>query len=141
MDMYFEWKDAYELSVEEIDEQHKKLFGIGKRVSDLIQNQDVLSDFGAVQQILIELKEHTEEHFIKEEQFMQEHGYHDIQTHAMEHNFLRKKLLKIDNLAEPNHEMVVRLVSFVADWISQHILISDMKIKKHLLYVEKNTGV
>jgi hemerythrin len=31
--MYFEWKDAYEMGLEEVDKQHQKLFQIGRKLS------------------------------------------------------------------------------------------------------------
>ncbi|HHT66518.1 MAG: bacteriohemerythrin [Caldicoprobacterales bacterium] len=131
--MYFEWKNAYELGVEEVDKQHNKLFRIGRNLSVLIQTTDILTNFNEIKQILGELKSYTIEHFSREEQFMRDKGYPDLASHIMEHDFLRKKLLKIDRLGHPNHETIVKLVSFVSDWISRHILISDMKIRNYLL--------
>jgi hemerythrin len=131
--MYFEWKKAYELGVEEVDKQHNKLFRIGRNLSVLIQTTDILTNFNEIKQILGELKSYTIEHFSREEQFMRDKGYPDLASHIMEHDFLRKKLLKIDRLGHPNHETIVKLVSFVSDWISRHILISDMKIRNYLL--------
>jgi len=138
--MYFEWKDNYELGVKEVDDQHRKLFEIGKKLSDLIQSADALTNYELVEQILIELKDYAMEHFSNEEKFMKEHGYTDLVSHAMEHAFLRKKLMKIDKLKEPSHKTLVELVSFVSDWISQHILITDMKMRNFLLMVEKYPG-
>ncbi|HHY83667.1 MAG TPA: hemerythrin family protein [Clostridiales bacterium] len=138
--MYFEWKDNYEMGVKEVDDQHRKLFQIGRKLSDIIQSENVLHNYDEIERILIELKNYTIEHFSKEEQFMKEHGYTDLVSHAMEHAFLRKKLMKIDSLKEPNHKTLVELVSFVSDWISQHILITDMKIRNFLILVEKYPG-
>jgi hemerythrin len=79
---------------------------------------------------------YTREHFSREEAFMFKHQYTDLATHKMEHNFLRKKLLEIDNIDLTSHDTVVRLVSFLSDWISEHIIISDMKFKKYLFAQE-----
>lgn len=131
--MHFEWKDAYELNMEEIDNQHKRLFRIGRNLSALIQTKDVFANFEEIKQILGELKNYTIEHFSREEQFMRTNGYPDLTSHTMEHDFLRKKLLKIDKLGQPNYETIIKLVSFVSNWIARHILISDMKIRNYML--------
>ena len=112
--MYFEWKDAYEMGLEEVDKQHQKLFQIGRKLSVLIQTTDVLTDYENINNILDELKDYTLEHFSREEQFMKDHGYPDLASHAMEHGFLRKKLLRLDKMEQHNHKTIVRLVSFAS---------------------------
>jgi hemerythrin len=138
--MYFEWKNSYELGIEEIDIQHRKLLKIGRKLSILIQTMDILANYDEIKQILDELKDYTLVHFSLEEHFMMDNGYHDLASHTMEHEFLRKKLMKIDNLGQPNHDTIVNLVSFVSDWIAKHILISDMKIKNYMLRVRDHHG-
>ncbi|MGI6538306.1 MAG: bacteriohemerythrin [Caldicoprobacterales bacterium] len=130
--MYFEWKDSYELGVEKIDKQHRKLFSIGDRLAVLIQTKEVMDNYEEVRQILNELKDYTLYHFSSEEKLMREISYHDIVNHAIEHNFLRKKLKEIDTIEEANHKVVVKLVSFLSDWISHHILITDVKVGNYI---------
>jgi hemerythrin len=131
--MYFEWKEEYEMGVEVVDRQHKKLLSIGRKLMTLIRTTDIIENFEEIKLIMNELRLYTIEHFSREEQFMKENGYPDLTSHAMEHEFLRRKLKQIDKLGQPNHETIIKLVSFVSDWISQHILISDMKIRTHIL--------
>jgi len=131
--VYFEWKDEYKLGVEEIDLQHKKLLGIGRKLMTLIRTTDILDKSEEVSEILNQLRNYTIEHFSKEEQFMQEKGYPDLTSHAMEHEYLRSKMRQIDDLDIHNQDTIIKLVSFVSDWISQHILISDMKFRNYIL--------
>ena len=131
--MYFEWKDEYKLGVEEIDLQHKKLLGIGRKLMTLIRTTDILDKSEEVSEILNQLRNYTIEHFSKEEQIMQEKGYPDLTSHAMEHEYLRRKMRQIDDLDIHNQDTIIKLVSFVSDWIYQHILISDMKFRNYIL--------
>ena len=131
--MYFQWKKEYELGLEEVDKQHKKLLSIGRKLMTLIRTTDVLENNQEIIQILEELRNYTVEHFASEEKFMKKNGYPDLTSHTMEHEFLRRKLMRIDNLEQPNQETIIKLVSFVSDWIAKHILISDMKIRTHIL--------
>lgn len=131
--MYFEWKDEYKLGVEEIDLQHKKLLGIGRKLMTLIRTTDILDKSEEVSEILNQLRNYTIEHFSKEEQFMQKKGYPDLTSHVMEHEYLRRKMRQIDDLDIHNQDTIIKLVSFVSDWISQHILISDMKFRNYIL--------
>ena len=133
MATYFEWKEEYELGFEEVDRQHKKILSIGRKLMTLIRTTDILDNYQEIIEILGELRNYTIVHFSKEEEFMMSNDYPDLTSHAMEHEFLRRKLKQIDKLGQPNHETIIKLVSFVSDWISQHILISDMKIRTHIL--------
>jgi len=135
--VYFEWKDEYELGVEEIDSQHKKLMGIGRKLMTLIRTTDIMEKSEEIREILNELRNYTIEHFFREEQFMAENRYPDLTSHAMEHNYLRRKLRQIDNLEIINQETIIKLVSFVSDWISQHILVTDMKMRNYILFVKE----
>jgi hemerythrin len=141
MEMFFEWKDEYRMEIDEVDKQHKKLFDLGRKVSNLIQNKDISNQVNAIGEILNELIAYTQEHFNQEEAFMMKQQYIDLATHRMEHDFLRKKLLYIDNMDLSSHDTIVKLVSFLSDWISEHIIISDMKFKKYLLSQEKHSVV
>lgn len=135
--MYFEWKEEYEMGVEVVDRQHKKLLSIGRKLMTLIRTTDIIENFEEIKLIMNELRLYTIEHFSREEQFMKENGYPDLTSHAMEHEFLRKKLKQIYKLEQPDHETIIRLIAFVSDWISGHILITDMKIRNHLLLARK----
>lgn len=132
MATYFEWKDEYELGLEEVDRQHRKLLSIGRKLMTLIRTTDVLKNSGEVILILDELRNYTLVHFSKEEGFMENNHYPDLISHAMEHEFLRRKLKQIDKLGQPNQETIIKLVSFVSDWISQHILVTDMKFRNYI---------
>lgn len=131
--MYFEWKDAYSVNVAEIDSQHKKMFEIGSRISDLVLAKDDYDHYDEIMDILIELTEYTMHHFNYEEKLMERYGYKELDSHRFEHVFLTKKIKKLQEKdIDTNQKMAtIDLIAFVSDWISGHILMTDMKYRDH----------
>lgn len=131
--MYFRWKDTYSVNVTEIDKQHRRLFEIGGRVSDLVLANDKYDHFDEIMIILQELKEYAIYHFKYEETLMEKYGFKETDLHKMEHAFFSKKLQRLENkdIDENQKQAVIELITFVSDWIAGHILKSDMKYKEH----------
>ena len=129
--MYFEWKDTYSVNIAEINKQHKRLFEIGGKISDLVLANDQYDHFDEITVILQELEEYTIYHFEYEEKLMEQYGYKETDTHKIEHIFLIKKLQRLQNkdIDTKQKEAVVDLITFVSDWIAGHILDTDMKYK------------
>jgi len=137
--MYFDWKDSFKVDVAEIDRQHMKLFDIGGRISDLVMADDGYDHYDEIVLIFEELKNYAIYHFNYEEQLLEQHGYKDLDTQKIQHMFFIKKLEKIQksDIDANQKETLKNLITFVYDWISSHILKSDMAYKEFL----KNRGV
>ena len=127
----FEWKSSYSTNIKEIDKQHQKLFEIGSRLYEIASLKDDVDHFDEMTTILDELKDYTVYHFSFEEKLMEEEGYQEFDTHKIEHDFFIKKIKKLENsdLDENQKESVLKMVAFVADWISAHILKTDAGYK------------
>lgn len=132
--MYFEWKDSYSVNVDKINEQHKKMFEIGGRVSDLVLAKDGFDHYDEIMDILQELTEYTIYHFNFEERLMEKYGYEDLEAHRMEHVFFIKKIERFrkKDIDAEQDKVSVDLIAFVSDWITGHILSTDMKYKDYL---------
>jgi len=133
-DVYFAWKEEYSVNIEAIDNQHKKLFEIGRKVSHLIFSNDTLVNNEDIVNIFNELKKYTEFHFRFEEKLLQENGYAHYVTHKYEHDLLIEKIKKIEsnNSGSLQKEILMELINFVFEWISNHIVKGDMKYKDFL---------
>jgi hemerythrin len=131
--MYFEWKDAYSVNVAEIDKQHKKMFEIGRRISDLVLAKDEFDHYDEIMDILKELTEYTIYHFGYEERLMKQHGYKELDSHQFEHVFLTKKIIKLQEKDIDTNQKgaTIDLIAFVSDWIAGHILQTDMKYRDY----------
>lgn len=130
--MLFKWKDTFSVNVSDIDRQHKKLFEIGSRVYDIVSLDDNYDHYDEIMEILNELVDYTVYHFGFEEKLMEKYGYEDYEQHKMQHYFFIKKVEKMvkKDIDERQQEVMRDLIAFIADWISSHILKSDMKYKE-----------
>lgn len=130
----FEWKDEYSINIGSIDAQHKKLFEIGNKLSELVFSKESFHNGKELLSILQELKKYTEHHFKYEENLMKMHGYVHFETHKNEHKTFFEKVHKAHN--ELNNYMekdyFVYLIDMVSVWIINHILKEDMKFKDFL---------
>lgn len=129
----FKWRDNFSTNVAEIDYQHKKLFEIGSRLYEVASLKDDCDHYDEIMEILDELRDYTEYHFRFEEKLMKENDYKNYETHKVEHDFFVKKLVRLEksDIDSDQYEAIIKMVDFVADWISSHILQTDMNYKEH----------
>ena len=132
--MSFQWKDEYNINIEEIDNQHKKLFSIGRRLHRCTMEEvDVKKE--DIDRILKELKDYVVFHFDTEERLMMENDYLHYQSHKNEHEFFKKEVERLENRTEAvnEEELLKEILNFVFTWILNHIL----KVDKRLIEIIK----
>lgn len=127
----FKWKEDFSCNIAEIDNQHKRLFEIGSRLYDIVSLDDDYDHYDEMMAILDELRDYTVYHFGFEEKLMKEHGFQDYESHKIEHDFFIKKINRLEksDLDSDQKKSLMKMVTFVADWISSHILKTDMNYK------------
>ena len=118
--MFFQWKQCYETGVEEIDQQHKRLFELG--------NELFGSDYVSGRKIIIEFYKYTRYHFQAEEKYMQSIGYSDYEKHSIRHEKLISELNDISDNYFQDSRAFESFKVFVYHWINRHILDEDMRI-------------
>lgn len=123
----FRWREAFELGIEEVDKEHRKLFEIGGLLYDLSSNKNDTDKYDEIMRVIEELKDYTIIHFNHEEQLMLLHSYENYEAHKFEHDFFVKKLQRIErkDIEGAQNDAIVEMLSFVADWITSHILKTD----------------
>lgn len=124
------WNEKYNLGIEMIDEQHKKLFEIAERAYDLLVNDFRTDKYDEIVNILGELKDYTVFHFNSEEEYMKSIGYKKFLSHKVYHedfinNINNTDLSKIDVNQD---EYIMEILNFIAKWIDEHILEQDKQI-------------
>lgn len=129
--MYFKWKDEYSVGIETIDNQHKHLFELGGRIVDLADANDDFDHYDEIMEVIQELKDYTVYHFGFEEDLMQKYAYNDYETHKFHHFFAVKKIHKFEeeDFDENQKDAVMKMVAFISDWVTNHILQEDQKYK------------
>ncbi len=121
----FIWNDGYSVHVLEIDTQHKKLFAM---VDSLDQAMREGRGKDRLETILKDLLAYTRTHFGREEQLMESHGYPDLEAHQEIHRKMTGKVEQIiKEYQSGNTRIVIDVSNFLQDWLTKHILGTDMK--------------
>lgn len=125
-----QWKESYRLGIDEIDDQHKKLFEIANRAYELLKNDFVTDKYDRIVSIIEELKDYTVYHFSFEENYMASINYRKLLSHKVIHDDFIAKITEVDldNVDENQDEYLMGILDFVVEWIEQHILGTDKLI-------------
>lgn len=126
----YEMKEEYKIGVELIDEQHKKLFELADKAYMLLKDDFSLDKYDKIVHIIEELKEYTIFHFKSEEEYMQSINYKRLFSQKIEHAEFIKKIEAIDlrHIDENQDEGLVKILNFLNDWLTEHILKTDKLI-------------
>lgn len=125
MAVKFEWNEKYELGIQEIDLQHKKLIGISNELYDVATKDDVNLKL-TMSKILKNLTDYTVYHFTSEEDFMKKYGYEGVPMHKIAHdNFVSEVTQQIKKLDSGSKEAVLLFYDYIANWILTHIAKAD----------------
>jgi hemerythrin-like metal-binding protein len=136
----FPWKSGFEIGIEEIDLQHKKLVSLINQLAAYITQQSV--DIEHIQHIVNELIDYTQYHFSFEEQVWEQSGFPITETE--EHKAFHQKFIdQVDTLASQlkNDEYLLNhsntLLNMLLRWLTRHILKSDMLMGRTLIKVRQ----
>lgn len=124
------WKDDYKIGIEEIDNQHKRLFELANDAYDLLTRDFVVDKYDKIADIVEELRSYTVYHFKTEEDYMLKKGYKRFLSQKVAHDEFIKKIyeVKLDDLGENQDKTLIELLEFVTNWIGEHILKADKLI-------------
>ncbi|NLW22513.1 MAG: hemerythrin family protein [Tissierellia bacterium] len=130
----FKWKDEFSVNIKSVDEQHKEIFRIGNDLYDIISIRDGVDRYDEIMDALNRLRDYAVYHFDYEEKLMEENGYPKLEQHKRQHEAFIAKVNAIDQEAvdESQRKVGMDLIVFVANWIENHILKTDMEYKEFL---------
>lgn len=126
----FNMKEEYKTGIENIDEQHEKLFEIGERAYQLLKDKYINDKFDKIVDIIRELREYTIYHFAEEEAYMESIKYKRLFTQKMDHISFIKMLdeINLNEIDNNQDEYIMELLTFLNDWLVKHILEKDLLI-------------
>lgn len=134
--MSIAWREAMAVGDPTVDADHKHLV-------DLINAFEVAIaghiDHKRVARVLLGLVEYTGEHFAREEELQLKIRYPYHESHRRSHRDVLKKLSDIVteySLAPPGFardSMVRGLADFLKEWLIDHIIQSDLRMKPYVL--------
>jgi hemerythrin-like metal-binding protein len=121
-----EWTDEMSVGIEVIDEEHRLLMDLLKRL------RSAAEDFGnaaTVGSVLAKLYQYSRDHFEHEEKILKASGYPDLEEHRKEHQKLKERLAKILNSESPSPtgSLLEDLVEFVESWFQDHLMTMDKR--------------
>ena len=123
--VFMEWNEKLATGIVEIDNQHKKLVEQINVLHTAMHEKKTKEVLGKV---LEELKAYTSYHFATEEKAFEKYNYLDKDAHIKKHNDLIRQLDEIIKQFNSGTLLLsITLLDFLTKWISEHILIDDLK--------------
>lgn len=124
------WQDRFNIGVEHIDKEHKKLFSVINKL--LMSNAQTDKRQINCQEGIKYFKGHALKHFTEEEAYMASINYRGFETHRRLHdNFRRKILPELEKeLGKTNYsaDSVSHFLGVCTGWLIGHTLTEDFAI-------------
>ena len=128
--MLFVWDDSYNTGIAEIDQDHK---GLVKLINDLYEAMQDGSGGALLMPILSALKNYTQTHFSREEQYMAKCNAPDQEKHIQQHKLMVTKLADLESRHRKGEAAIsLQALTFLRDWLKNHILVIDQAMAVHL---------
>ena len=118
------WTKAHCVGIDVIDDDHRKLVLL---FNELLAACSVGAGSRIIERALDAATALTREHFMREEQLLEEAEYPRLAAHRQEHRALLKQLLSFGSQLTGGAPMSVdpNMVGFVREWAIRHILGHD----------------
>lgn len=124
------WNDRFNIGVEVIDKEHKKLFKIINKL--LVFGEDEEKSRWVCQEGIKYFKDHAMQHFVDEENYMQSINYSGFKMHKRIHDDFRNKTLPAleKELAQTGYseDAVSHFLGVCTGWLLGHTLTEDRAI-------------
>ena len=126
------WGEQYSVGVPSIDEQHSKIVSLLNQLHDGMMTG---TDRITLGRVLLALIDYTTTHFTYEEELLARAGYPDSDAHKKEHADLIKQIqgIRRDYETDGPRAVTIPVMSFLANWVTNHILGADMRYRPHLV--------
>jgi hemerythrin len=131
--MAFKWDEKYATGVPEVDEQHRKLFGM---LDDLERRLTRSEPPNRMADLLEKFKKYTVDHFAWEEVCMDRTGCSTACVNKMAHQRFLRMLNRAlaDHTTNPDsREVFVALHQEGETWLKEHICAIDVKLRNHVV--------
>jgi hemerythrin len=137
--MLFVWDNTCKTGIAEIDQDHEGLVNL---INDLYEAMQDGSGGALLLPIFSALKHYTKTHFIKEESYMLKCNAPDQQKHIQEHRLMTAKLADLERRHRSGEAAIsVQALTFLRDWLKNHICIVDQAMASQLRDKGKGQGV
>lgn len=126
------WDNDYNIGDELVDNAHKKLFGVLRRVLTILQDGDSARNRNICREAVKFLEAYTVQHFAEEEALQLKIGYGGYKMHKALHDNLREVALpslkaELEN-NDYSREAIEAFVGVFVGWLTGHIMVEDQAI-------------
>jgi len=125
-----EWKDSYSVGDPVFDNDHRRLIDLINRVAEA-EREGLPVDWA-----LDELDEYARYHFGREERRLETLGYPRLKEHKKEHAAFIEWLTTVKSTyraaPEAHAHLAAAVNNYLRNWLTNHILRSDMDYKPHV---------
>lgn len=133
---FFPWQKNYAFGIESIDSDHVKLIDM---INDLYSAMSKGEGKNVIKDIVTGLVDYSKVHFKREEVKMKSINFMNFEDHEAEHDaFILKVSAFKKKLDEGKDNISIEVVTFLREWLSNHILTSDKEMAKELLKFQNN---
>jgi len=138
----FPWSDTYATGILEIDQQHQILIQF---LNTLASSLNFHSDIPNSRIIFMELTDYAAYHFKTEESIW--HQYFADDASEAQHKKLHAQFeievnrLKKEESNQPLEIVLKNVVAFLTQWLASHILESDMRMAKVVLFIQSGMSM
>lgn len=139
-----EWNINFVLGIKDIDQHHRHLVNLlNESYADLKSGAPAEK----VQSVVNELVNYANYHFACEERLMTATSYPDFIEHKKEHDMFTRQAVDFQAGFKDGSVPAVAVLSFLSNWITHHILQTDVKFGmfvdahniRHKVYAALNT--
>lgn len=116
-------KSTFDIGIELIDAQHKKLVGYINELALAINNNQ---ETALITELFKKLHDYTIFHFKAEEGYILSLSKNDCLLHQLQHKHFSEELDRILTLGE-SAKISEELLYFLTDWLLHHIQVEDKK--------------
>jgi hemerythrin len=119
------WSQEMSVGVPELDDDHRTLVGLINKLADA---QDI-DDAAVIEAVLDSLSTYVDEHFQREEEYMDSVGYPQLPEHRQKHRALTAQVeqIRLEFFLGNRDCLGEHTLAFLKEWLRQHILIEDMQ--------------
>lgn len=128
---FLNWEKKYHCGIASMDDDHHMLFDIVNALHDDVKRGAAHRSVAA---ILVALIDYVDFHFAREERYMEMHGYPGLEGHKLQHRKLRERVYAIKRIhdTEPNRLDTSKVLNFLKNWLTSHIISTDHKYIPYL---------
>jgi hemerythrin len=131
---FVDWKPEFSVGVTEIDSQHKRLLDV---INQLHAAMKMGGRPAVLEEVVNELVGYTRYHFAYEERLLETAGYRELEEHRRKHRAMVAQVEAFREQASVGQAtMPLKLMSFLKDWLSRHIMETDQRYASHVAGVK-----